>query len=122
MRGRARPRAAAPAESSSDEEEAEVEQEPFSLPDGFQVAHKPAKVDESCQGRFVFLNWQLYGWQFGQVIEVLQSSVNPRLVKQGFNTRVQWADKSKGPCKLNLEFYAGSRNAPLDSWVFLEKK
>ena len=35
---------------------------------------------------------------------------------------IQWADKSKGLCKLDIAAYKGSRDAPLDSWVFLDTR
>ena len=44
---------------------------------------------------------------FGQVTEII-TSANPRLLKAGFNTRVKWADRSKGPCKLALDAYQGN--------------
>ena len=97
----------------------------WGVPDGFAVAKAPAKIDGSCVGRFIFLNWKDYGWSLGMVKDLI-TAATPRLYKQ-YNVRVIWAVEGKlnrsshGPCKLDLKAYASGPEAPLDSWVFLDK-
>ena len=71
----------------------------------------------------------LLGWQFGQVKELITSAKPERgwyeRVRQGFNVRVQSGLIGlpvSGPCKLDLATYKGCRDAPLDSWVLLDKR
>ena len=97
----------------------------WGVPDGFAVAKAPAKIDGSSVGRFIFLNWKDYGWSLGMVKDLV-TAATPRLYKQ-YNVRVIWAVEGKlnrsshGPCKLDLKAYASGPEAPLDSWVFLDK-
>lgn len=89
------------------------------------MAKAPAKIDGSSVGRFIFLNWKDYGWSLGMVKDLV-TAATPRLYKQ-YNVRVIWAVEGKlnrsshGPCKLDLKAYASGPEAPLDSWVFLDK-
>ena len=91
------------------------------------MAKAPAKIDNgSCVGRFIFSNWKDYGGSLGMVKDLIVTAATPRLYKQ-YNVRVIWAVEGKlnrsshDPCKLDLKAYASGPEAPLDSWVFLDK-
>jgi len=118
----------APAARDSDESE-EDENPPetirWAVPSGFLVAAQPAKIDRDCVDRFVLLKWKDYGWSLGKVTEPITSK-SPRLLKK-YSVKVMWAVKGRlhrkcsGPCNLDLACYASGPDAPLDSWVFLDK-
>jgi hypothetical protein len=92
----------------------------WSIPDGFQVADEPDKLDSSLVGEFVYLRWEGYGWQLGKITGQITSST-PRLFKK-FNYRVTWAvDGGKGPSKLAAESYAHGSDARYNSWVILKR-
>ena len=117
-----------PAAADSDSEEDDDESPEtimWAVPTGFLVAAQPEKIDRDCVDRFVFLNWKDYGWSLGKVTELITSK-SPRLLKR-YNVKVMWAIEGKlnrkcsGPCNLDLACYASGPDAPLDSWVFLDR-
>ena len=67
----------------------------WSVPDGFQVADEPAKLDASLVDNHVYMRWEQFGWQLGKINGIIIRST-PRLFKQ-YNFRLVWADGSKGP-------------------------
>ena len=110
-------------ESEADDDAPETIQ--WAVPCGFLVAAQPAKIDQDCVDRFVFLNWKDYGWSLCKVTELITSK-SSRLPKR-YNVKVMWAvegrlnRKCSGPCNLDLACYASEPDAPLDSWVFLDR-
>ena len=104
------------------EEDESFSEAPWHVPQGFSVApQKPDEITaETVLHKLVFMKWAKFGWQLGRVSAMIGIDT-PRLLKAGFNTRVDWVD-GKGPCKLDLELYGGGVNAPDDSWVLLDKK
>ena len=63
---------------------------------------EPAKLDGSLVGEYVYLRWEMFGWQLGNITSVITKST-PQLFKK-FNYRTTWAvDGSKGPSKLAIE-------------------
>ena len=113
------------ADSESEDDDDAPETIQWAVPSGFLVAAQPAKIDQDCVDRFVFLNWKDYGWSLGKVTELITSK-SPRLLKR-YNVKVMWAvegrlnRKCSGPCNLDLACYASGPDAPLDSWVFLDR-
>lgn len=90
----------------------------WSVPEGFEVADEPDKLDHSLIGEYIYLHWERYGWQLGKVTAQVTKST-PQLFKK-FNFRVTWADGSKGPTKLDVESYAYGSDARYNSWVVLK--
>ena len=89
----------------------------WSLPAGFEVAPEPSKLDDSLVHQHVYMRWERYGWQLGQITDVI-TAATPRLFKK-FNYRVMWADGKKGPMKLSVDSYAFGSAARFNSWVIL---
>ena len=98
---------------------AHVTEVKWSVPEGFKVADEPAKLDSSLVGEYVYLRWEMYGWQLGKIAGVITKST-PQLFKK-FNYRIAWADGSKGPSKLAVESYAQGSDARYNSWVILKR-
>ena len=90
----------------------------WSVPDGFQVADEPAKLDASLVDNHVYMRWEQFGWQLGKINGIITRST-PRLFKQ-YNFRLVSADGSKGPAKLSVENYAFGPHARHNSWVILK--
>ena len=88
---------------------------------GLKVLPKPAKLDASLVGKFVYFRWESpVGWVLGTIKEEI-TQATPRLYKK-FNYRVAWiVDKSKGPASLPLNNYSHGPTAPYNSWCLLEK-
>ena len=63
------------------------------------------------------MRWATYGWQLGQITDVITKST-PRLF-QKFNFRIVWTDGSKGPANLAVSNYGFGADARYDSWVIL---
>ena len=90
----------------------------WSVPDGFQVADEPAKLDASLVDNHVYMRWEQFGWQLGKINGIITRST-PRLFKQ-YKFRLVSADGSKGPAKLSVENYAFGPQARYNSWVILK--
>ena len=101
------------------EEERGVGEVRWFVPDGFQVAAEPEKLDNTLIGSTIYMRWETFGWQLGKITDVI-TEATPRLVKK-FNFRLVWADKSKGPASLRVQNYAFGADARLNSWVILEQ-
>lgn len=52
----------------------EVEDVKWYIPTGFQIAEKPAAIDDSCVGKSVFFKWEDHGWQLGKITERITNS------------------------------------------------
>ena len=63
------------------------------------------------------MRWETYGWQLGQITDVITKKT-PQLFKK-FNFRLVWSDGSKGPASLTPEAYASGPTARFNSWVIL---
>ena len=61
----------------------------------------------------ICFRWKDYGWQLGQVYEIV-TSTTPRLAKK-FNYRIKWDHNTKGQACLKLDNYASGEEAALDS-------
>ena len=72
----------------------------WSVPDGFEVADEPSKLDDTLVGSSVYMRWEKYGWQLGRITDIV-TDATPRVFKK-FNYRITWADGSKGPAKLSV--------------------
>ena len=70
-------------------------------------------------GEHVYLPWEKYGWQLGKITHVITADTR-RLFKK-VNFRIVWADRSKGPCKLDAKSYASGTSEQYSSWVVLRK-
>jgi hypothetical protein len=91
----------------------------WSVPDGFDVAAEPDKLDASLVGQYVYMRWEKYGWQLGKISDVITNKT-PKLFKK-FNFRLVWSDGHKGPAALAAERYASGPEARFNSWVILTK-
>ena len=91
----------------------------WAIPPGFSVAEEPSQLDESLIGEHVYLCWEKYDWQLGKITHVITADTR-RLFKK-FNFRIVWADRSKGPCKLDAKSYASGPSEQYKSWVVLRK-
>ena len=69
------------------------------MPAGFKVADEPAMLDKSLVEYVYNMRWEEIGWQLGKITDII-TDATPRLFKSGFNFRIIWADKHKGPAKL----------------------
>eukprot|EP00966_Prymnesium_polylepis_P158017 3652369-Prymnesium_polylepis.1 len=74
------------AAAGEDEADATITQVMWSVPDGFKVAAEPAKLDNSLIGQRIYMRWETYGWQLGQITDVVTKKT-PQLFKK-FNFRV----------------------------------
>ena len=68
-------------------------------------------------GQRIYMRWETYGWQLGQITDVITKKT-PQLFKK-FNFRLVWSDSSKGPASLTPETYASGPDARFNSWVML---
>ena len=89
------------------------------VPEGLQLAPKPAKLDGSLIGMFIYLRWATpHGWLLGKIEKKFDQST-PRLFKK-FNYRIKWFDGWENHMLL-LDDYNHGPTAPYKSWVLLEK-
>jgi len=72
----------------------------WSVPDGFEVADEPSKLDDTLVGSSVYMRWEKYGWQLGRITDIVIDAT--LCVFKKFNYRITWADGSKGPAKLSV--------------------
>ena len=91
----------------------------WAVPEGFQVANEPDKLDDSLVGMCIYMRWEVYGWQLGKITDTI-TSATPRLAKK-FNYRIMWADGHKGPAKLAVDNYGYGTHAAFNSWVILQQ-
>ena len=89
----------------------------WSVPDGFEVADEPSKLDDTLVGSSVYMRWEKYGWQLGRITDIV-TDATPRVFKK-YNYRIIWADGSKGPAKLSVENYGHGSDARYNSWAIL---
>ena len=94
-----------------------VKEVSWSVPDGFEVADEPSKLDDTLVGSSVYMRWEKYGWQLGRITDIV-TNATPRVFKK-FNYRIIWADGSKGPAKLCVENYGHGSDARYNSWAIL---
>ena len=89
------------------------------IPDGLQPAPKPAKLDSSLIGMFIYLRWATpHSWLLGKIEKKFDQST-PRLFRK-FNFRIKWFDGWENHMLL-LDNYNHGPTAPYKSWVLLEK-
>jgi hypothetical protein len=81
----------------------------WSVPDGFEVADEPSKLDDTLVGSSVYMRWEKYGWQLGRITDIVIDAT--LCVFKKFNYRITWADGSKGPAKLSVENYGHGSHA-----------
>ena len=43
----------------------------WSVPDGFEVADEPSKLDDTLVGSSVYMRWEKYGWQLGRITDIV---------------------------------------------------
>ena len=96
-----------------------VKEVSWSVPDGFEVADEPSKLDDTLVGSSVYMRWEKYGWQLGRITDIV-TNATPRVFKK-FNYRIIWADGSKGPAKLSVENYGHGSDACYNSWAILSR-
>ena len=58
----------------------------WSVPDGFEVADEPSKLDDTLVGSSVYMRWEKYGWQLGRITDIV-TDATPRVFKK-FNYRI----------------------------------
>ena len=90
------------------------------VPDGFEIGEEPTKLDASLVGAKIYMRWEIYGWQLGQITGLV-TSATPRLFLK-FNFRVFWSDNSKGPTQLAVDNYGFGVHAQYNSWCILTAK
>ena len=62
----------------------------WSVPDGFEVADEPSKLDDTLVGSSVYMRWEKYGWQLGRITDIVIDAT--LCVFKKFNYRITWAD------------------------------
>ena len=62
----------------------------WSVPDGFEVADEPSKLDDTLVGGSVYMRWEKYGWQLGRITDIVIDAT--LCVFKKFNYRITWAD------------------------------
>ena len=67
-----------------------VKEVSWSVPDGFEVADEPSKLDDTLVGSSVYMRWEKYGWQLGKVTGIITNAT----LRKKFNYRIIWADGS----------------------------
>ena len=50
----------------------------WSVPDGFEVADEPSKLDDTLVGSSVYMRWEKYGWQLGRITDIA-TDATPRV-------------------------------------------
>ena len=53
----------------------------WSVPDGFEVADEPSKLDDTLVGSSVYMRWEKYGWQLGRITDIV-TNATPRVFKK----------------------------------------
>lgn len=112
-------------------EDEEVAQE-YVIPAEFEVVEDtPTQIDKSLLQMWVFMNWDVTGWEIGQIKHFYPRGVILRddkgVVMQGIkgNVSIKWAKDGRGILRdtfLQPNLYGGSAQAEVGSWVLLKRK
>lgn len=79
-------------------------------------AEPPKSLDANLKGKFIFMKWDVVGWELGKVTAHFPKGFG----KQKLNYDIRWLsdDKIRG-YKLSLESYAAGDDKAVGSWVLL---
>ena len=93
------------------------------MPEGFDVAAEPEKLDESLIGSTIYMRWEtyMYGWQIGKITDVM-----PLLASSTSTTFALYGQTSPRGRPVYMHAfrttaYMYGADARLNSWVILEK-